>query len=137
MNPVDEIIKEHEDIERELIELEEITRSRIINYPNLSHVLNKICIMWDKHEKKEEEEIFPILEKKGFKIEVDEIYCQHGELRVHFDIIVNALLSGSEFNIKESLKHNGKTIIKKLREHKDFEDEILYIVPENIKSAIK
>jgi len=136
MNPVDELIKEHEEVERELLELEEITSSNIINLPNLIHVLNKICIMWDPHEKKENE-IFPLLEKKGFIIPIDEILCQHGELKTHFNIISKAIKSGSEFNIKNSLNFNGKTIIKKLREHKDFEDEILYTIPEDIKLSIE
>ncbi len=131
MNPIKELIKEHEDIERELIELEEISNTRIVNIPNLSHVLNKIIIMWNQHEEKEEQ-IFQTLEKLGYKIPIEKILCEHQDLKIHFSMISNALLSGSEFETKESLKHNGKTIIKKIREHKNFEDEILYTLPEDL-----
>ena len=60
MNPLEQLKKEHEDIERELIELETIIEEEIINYPNLLHVFKNLCEIWDIHEEKEEK-IFPVL----------------------------------------------------------------------------
>jgi iron-sulfur cluster repair protein YtfE (RIC family) len=131
MNPVEELIKEHEEVERELLELEEITNAKVVNYPNLIHVLTKINLMWDKHENKEDE-VFPILEKKGFDIPIEKILCDHKDLNIHFKIISKAINSGNESETKQALLYNGKKIIKKLREHKDFEDEILFTLPKSL-----
>jgi len=45
---------------------------------------------------------------------------------------MNALDSGSEFNVKEALKTHGKKLIRDLRAHKAEEDEILYRIPEEL-----
>jgi|SRR3989344_5387889 len=50
MNPIEKIKQEHEDIERELLELETISQEAIINYPNLLHVFNKLHDAWNQHE---------------------------------------------------------------------------------------
>lgn len=131
MDPVKELIKEHEEIERELLELEEISKTKIVNYPNLIHVLNKVFRMWDEHERKEDR-IFPLLEKKGFKIPVERILFDHGELKKHLDVIKKAISKGNEFEVKKSLDSDGRNIIERLRRHKDFEDELLYTLPENL-----
>ncbi len=58
-NPIEMLKQEHEDIERELLEIEAIAEDENINYPNLVHVTGKLCKIWDEHEEKEEK-IFPI-----------------------------------------------------------------------------
>ena len=70
MNSIEKLKQEHEDIERELFELEQIMGDETINYSNLIHVIKKLCEIWDEHEQKEER-IFPILEHEKIKIPED------------------------------------------------------------------
>lgn len=131
MNPVEEIKKEHEDIERELLELEEISNGNVINYSNLVHVLTNLYNVWDNHEKKEDK-IFPILEKKEkLVIPVKEMLFQHKELKPSKNAIEKAINSGSEFEIRKALNNHVGIIIKKLREHYREEDEVLYTLALN------
>lgn len=134
MGPIEELKLEHEQIERELIELESISQSEIINYPNLVHVFGRLCEFWDPHEEKEEK-IFPILEKENIKIPVKTILFEHRELRKDRDKMQEAINSGSEIEMKKALGTSGKVIIKKLRRHMDDEDNILYTIsPDELSS---
>lgn len=126
-DPIEKIKNEHEDIERELLELETVMEFSQINYSNLVHVLKKLTNLWEKHESKEEEFIFPLLERKNnFKMPVEKFGFEHKELKPHRESIVQAINSGNEEKVKIKLKEDGKEIIKKLREHIESEDEILY-----------
>jgi len=126
---IEELKKEHLDIERELIELEEIIKSDIINYSNLVHTMKKIYLVWDMHEKKEEI-LFLFLEEwsNGLTIPVERMMFEHKELKPHKEAINNAINSGNDEEVKKALEENGRFIIIKLQEHIDFEDEILYRV---------
>jgi DUF438 domain-containing protein len=125
MNPIEKLEKEHEDIEIELVELEEISASEEINYPNLIHVFRKLCEIWNEHERKEEK-VFSIFKKEEIVVPVKTMLCDHGELRPYREKIVNAIDSGNEFKVKQVLDEAGKTFIAKLRKHIQDEDEILY-----------
>jgi len=125
MNCIDLLKKEHEDIERELLEFEDIINFEEINYPNLIHTFNKLSYIWNEHENKEEK-VFPILEKERIKMPVYRMLFEHRDLRSHKQEIINAINSGNEGKIKQALELHGKKIIAKLREHIKFEDEILY-----------
>jgi len=129
MNPIDKLKKEHENIERELLELETIMEDmgEGINYPNLVHVFKKLCYIWDEHEENEEK-IFPILEKEKIKVPVEKMLFEHKELKKYKKKILNAINSGSEYEIKKALEDNCEIIIKKLREHISDEDEVLYTI---------
>jgi len=124
-NPIETLEQEHEDIERELIELEEIMQSEEVNYPNLIHVFNGLCKIWDEHEKKEEK-IFPVLKKEKIKMPVYTMMCEHKDLRGHRKAILESMNSGSEIKIKKALEEHGKIMITKLRKHINDEDEVLY-----------
>jgi len=140
MNPIDELKQEHEEIERELIELDSIIEvmDEEINYPNLIHVFKKLCEIWDEHEEKEER-LFPILEKERLKPPVETMLFEHKLLKPHRDALKKAIDSGNDFELKEVLENNCVVIIKTLREHINDEDEILYTItleeftPEEIK----
>jgi len=129
MNPIDYLKQEHEDIERELIELETIINDmdNEINYPNLVHVFRKLHKIWNEHEKKEDE-FFPILERKRINIPVEKMLFEHKLLRKHKTAVYKAFISGSEFEIKKALNNDLKIIIEKLREHINDEDDVLYIL---------
>ena len=129
MNPIDILKQEHEDIERELIELETIIEdmNEGINYPNLIHVYERLCKLWNEHEQKENK-LFPIMEKEKIKIPVEEMLFEHKLLKPHRDALNHAIKSGNESELKKALDNNCVVIIKKLRQHISDEDEILYTI---------
>ena len=122
MNPIEKIKRDHEDIERELIELETIMETDNINYSNLVHVLRKLHDMWDDHEEFEVV-VFNDLKNRGYEIPIEKILFEHGNFAEHREKIIRAIESGSETGVKASLFDDGKFIIEKIRAHKDFEDE--------------
>ncbi|MBR9705687.1 hypothetical protein GOV14_01505 [Candidatus Pacearchaeota archaeon] len=127
MNQIEILKDEHEIIERELIELDEIIESEDINYPNLLHVLKNLIKIWDPHEKREES-VFKILEKENIKIPVEQMFFGHKKLKKHKDAIIKAIEAGSDYKLKKALHEHGTVISKELREHINFEDEILYTI---------
>lgn len=130
-NIAEEIKRAHFDIERELIELEEIMSAESMNYSNLLHVFKKILSIWNSHEK-EEEEFFKALVKKNYGIPYNKILFEHGALLRYRNLIVRAFSSGSEAKIKECMQTKGKKIITLLREHMQFENEIIYRIPNEV-----
>ena len=125
MNFIVELQKEHELIERELLEMETIIASETINYANLIHVSKKLTELWDKHEK-EEERIFPLLKHEDIIVPVRAMFFEHSQLSPHRHALVNAINSANDSKIKEALDKHAKVIIEKLREHINQEDEVLY-----------
>jgi DUF438 domain-containing protein len=123
-----ELIDEHELIERDLIELETIMNTSIINFPNLIHVLKKLKDFFNRHEQKEEK-FFGELSKKGFTIPVKKIDFEHGRLKKDMDMLINVINSGSENETHTVLYRNGKDLINNLRKHMNDEDWILYALP--------
>lgn len=124
-NPIDKLKEQHEFIERELIELETIAGASDVNFSNLAHVWKRLLLLWEEHENLEES-IFPIMEKEKIKIPVKKMLFEHKELRVHKEAIRKALETGN--NLKFVLENNVKTVIRKLREHIESEDQILYTI---------
>jgi hypothetical protein len=125
MNSIEKLKQEHEELERDLIELESIMQENTINYPNLIHTLKNLVECWDKHEQKEEL-IFPILKHERIIVPVEKMMFDHKNLKPHKEAMSKAINSGSEFEIKNALNTHGKIIIEKLRKHINDEDEILY-----------
>jgi hypothetical protein len=126
-----ELKLEHEQIERELIELETIVNSSYINYPNLHHVLRKIKEIWDKHEEKEEI-FFTGLYKKGFTIPVKKATFEHGHLKKAMDSLIKGFQSGSEDDMRNLLVNQGKKLLNEMRQHMSDEDWIFYALPKTI-----
>jgi len=125
MNPIDFMKKEHEDIERELIELETMSEDAEINLSNLAHTFKKLHTLWDGHEKREEK-LFRLLKKDDIVIPVKKMLLEHQKLAKHKDAVYNALNSGSEIKIKTALNENVPAILTELRSHIADEDEVLY-----------
>lgn len=126
-NPLERLKQEHLEIERELVELETIMEFETVNYSNLKNVFEKLCEIWDYHEEKEER-LFPVLELDQIKIPVKEMTFSHKDLRPHKEAIKKAIASGSEFEMKKSLKNNGRIMIEKLRKHIEDEENVLYSI---------
>ena len=129
-----EFKKEHELIERELVELETIMHTFPVNYSNLVHVLKRLYPFWESHEEKESI-FFKALAKKGYTIPIKKIFFEHGQLKKHRDNLLNALHSGSEDKTHDALMHDGKAMISKLRKHMTDEDWILYALPKSVQQT--
>ncbi len=124
MDQIETLEQEHEQIERELLELEEIFESEEVNYGNLVHVFKKLHGLWNEHEEKEEK-FFSILEKDQIKVHVKKMLFEHKVLRLYKEAMLKAINSGSELEMKKALNENAVVIIKKLREHIIDENESL------------
>ena len=128
MNVIEVLKKEHRDIERELLELEGILQDSIegvINYPNLLHTCEKLHELWNLHELREER-IFPVFKRERIVIPVKTMMFEHRKLKKHKDALNLALESGSDAKIRRALEGHVRIIIKELREHINYEDEVLY-----------
>ncbi len=125
MTIIEDLKTEHQEIERELLELETIRNSQEINYSNLLHVLKNLYNLWDNHEKKEEE-FFPRLEKIAIIIPVKTMQSEHIALKPHKEALKRAIDSGTDTDVKKALHVDATIFIEKLRKHIEFEDEVLY-----------
>jgi len=129
MNQIQELIQEHQAIEREILELETVISEELINYPNLLRTCERLYKMWNTHETNEER-VFPVLSKQGYVIPVTIMHFEHMALKPHIRKLKQTLQSGNDFEIKKALHINLKIIIAKIRAHIEKEDEILYrIIP--------
>ena len=130
MNPIGELRKEHIAIERELFELESIMEDELINYPNLVHTFRNLCEIWDPHEH-EEEKIFAIMSREKVDVPVSVMTCEHKDISGHIGAFKNAINSGDDSAVRDSLKEDLRVIVNKIREHMLQEDEVLYSVALN------
>ena len=128
MNPIEKVIEEHDNIERELIELEEVLASDEVNYSNLLHSLKKVTELWNDHENKEEK-LFTILAKEEVRIPVFKMGFDHRRLRGHREAILQAIAFGSEALVKEAMEKDGEYIIAALKRHMNDEEGILRMIP--------
>jgi DUF438 domain-containing protein len=81
--------------------------------------------LWNKHETKEER-IFPILKHEKIVMPVKKMLFEHRELAPHKKALIDAVNSGNNARIKETLDKSLKIIIEKLKKHINLEDEILF-----------
>jgi len=125
MSFIKKLKQEHEQLERELLELETIIESERINYPNLIHVYKRLHDFWNAHEIKEED-IFKILKHEKIVIPVKKMIFEHKQLKPLKEALINAINSGNEERIKDTLEGSARVIIGKIRSHINFEDEVLY-----------
>ena len=140
MKTIERLEKEHEYIERELVEIE--TLEEEINIPNLAHTFKKLHKLWDEHENKEEK-LFSVLKKEEIVMPVKKMRLEHKKLKKYKDAIYRAINSGSEEEIRKVLNKDVPIILKELRKHIADEDEVLYritlelLTPEEIKKLDK
>lgn len=132
MKAVQELLEEHDEIERNLGELEEVINELkyegIVNFPNLLHTVKTLHGIWDRHEAKEDK-IFPIFRKERIRIPVKTMMFEHGLLKTHNDKIKEAI--GSNHNLKEVLEKHGHDLIYLLRNHMKREEDILMTITDN------
>ncbi len=135
MHPVDILKEEHKHILKNIDELEEIlnkTReARDFNrikseLKKLEHVAH-IFMEAESHHKREEDALFPELEKKGVEGPPSVMRMEHEELRKRKKEIAKLVEKSKDLKIFSSaLEENGSFIIQVLREHIDKENNILY-----------
>jgi hypothetical protein len=132
MEFIEKLKEEHEEVERELVELEEVMENPEVNYSNLVHVLKKLYNLWDAHEQKEEL-IFGKFKREKILVPVRKMHFDHEYLRKHKDSIKEAIESGSELKLKNCFESDVKQLIIKLRRHMESEEMGLFVVPfENV-----
>ena len=129
MKVIDNLRKDHEAIERELLELETIRDAEVLNYINLAHTFKRLYELWNKHEELENN-VFSLLEKDRIKVPVKKMLFEHKILRQHKEMMFRAISSGSEAKMREALDSNLSVILKELRKHMNSEDEVLFTISE-------
>ncbi len=125
MDPVVVLRKEHEVIEIELSELDFIMDSEELNYSNLVHTFWKICELWERHEKMEEE-LFEVMKREGFEIPIESILLEHESLRGRVKRITDAINSGSDFEVRKALAKEMREFVDVVRKHSEDEEEVLF-----------
>ena len=125
--------QEHELIEQELIELETIMKTEVINYPNLIHTLKKLNVAWESHERREHS-YFDQLNAHGLKMP-GRISLNNGKLKRCWNNLINALRSGSEFKTREALMTYGTSLINEIRQQMVKEDGVLYALPQELQQT--
>ena len=73
-----------EKIERELIELEEIANTEVINCANLIHVYKKLIPLWDAHEQKEEKIAEELIDVLFYVLDASRLACPNIDMDVMF-----------------------------------------------------
>ena len=127
MNAIDILKKEHQELERELFELDAIMESEVINYPNLLHVFRRLCELWDPHEERETR-VFGVMERERVRVPVYKMTCGHRDLRGHIRKMKEAINSGSDYRIRKAFHDDLRVIVGKIRRHMLMEDEVLYTI---------
>jgi hypothetical protein len=128
MNIFETLKKEHQKIERELIEIETVVDGETINYPNLFHVFKKFNNLWNNHEKKEEK-LFSILSQMQINSEIERLLFDHREIRGHKKVIADSIKSGDETEIKASLDTDAQMLIEKIKKHFEIEAPLFSDIP--------
>lgn len=135
MHPVDILKEEHKHILKNIDVLEEILektkKAKDFNgikkeLKSLEHVAH-VFIEAESHHKREEDALFPELEKKGIDGPPSVMRIEHEELRKRKKTIAKLADAPKDFKkFSTELEENGSFIIQVLREHIDKENNILY-----------
>lgn len=103
-----------------------------VNPQHLDRILEFIKIFADKcHHAKEQELLFPAMEKAGIRREqgpIGVMFAEHNKAREHFKTFSEATTQFKSGNSKAAAKivENAKAYIRILFAHIDKEDEVLY-----------
>jgi hemerythrin-like domain-containing protein len=130
MNPLEILMREHEIIRKELTELEEMTFSVSVNTRDFSFLFKKFFEIWDSHEWKEEK-LLRVFSEEGVKIPVEQLSFEHGALREYKEMIMEAINSGDEEQIKTLLGGACGELIDLLKAHIMAEEDIFANIPFN------
>lgn len=153
-HPLHTLISEHEFILNFLQELEDLNSffQKALSGGNNKEELKKLenvaehLVGAEPHHKREEEVLFPEIEKRGVLGPPDVMRQEHEKLREYKKELKNIVENFSEMNImdfKKKLKEVSENLVLMLREHIGKENDILYplalqaIPEENLWQEIK
>ncbi|MEM2914087.1 MAG: DUF438 domain-containing protein [Candidatus Bathyarchaeia archaeon] len=132
-HPIQILREEHEVILQKIEELRRILEKPAKNYDE--HELNKLkdivhhLIEAESHHKREEEALFPELERKGITGPPKVMQMEHEELRAHKKALKELLETHKKLSYKNflsTLKEHGSYIVQNLDSHIFKENNILY-----------
>lgn len=130
---LEELSAEHKKILEKLKELEKNIKDTEIDKEKIKEFLNFTENFAEPHHQKEENVLFPALEKKGIPKEggpIGVMLFEHETEREHIKKLEKALKE----NQKEKVKEEAENIISLLREHIDKEENVLYPWAKNVLS---
>ncbi|MDO8436212.1 MAG: hemerythrin domain-containing protein [bacterium] len=130
-NCIDELKDDHKKILEALDELEKNVDSLTINKEGIKEFLHFTETFAEPHHQKEEQVLFPALEKKGVPKEggpIGMMLFEHDTKRGYVKELRKALADGKEIGIKE----NAQNIIFLLRDHISKEENVLYPMAQEV-----
>lgn len=137
MHPIEILEKEHEKI-LENIDMLEKSIDKIRKGKSFSNIktempkLEKAAHVFEEaelHHKREEDVLFPLMEKKGIDGPPSVMRAEHVELRKRKKGLKNAVMNSKKMKYDEfagKIEENGDFIVSVLREHIGKENNILY-----------
>src|SRR3989338_10898264 len=132
-NCLEELRADHEEISKELGFLEEAMKESPVNKKQVEHFLRFTETFAEPHHRKEEEVLFPELEKKGVPNEggpIGMMLMEHATKREYVKNLKKAL----DENNEDEMKKNALAIVSLLGEHIFKENNILYPMAEDVLS---
>ena len=124
-NCIEELKSDHQNILKHLDDLEAVINKPTIDHAKIKEFLHFTETFAEPHHQKEEQVLFPALEKKGIPNEGGPIGMMLAEHTAKRDYLVK-MREGLEENNNIKLKENTKAMISLLRDHIYKEDNILY-----------
>ena len=124
-NCIEELKSDHQNILAHLDDLEKVINQLAINREKVEEFLHFTETFAEPHHQKEEQVLFPALEKKGIPNEggpIGMMLAEHAAKREYLVKMREAL----EENNEDKLKENTQAMISLLREHIYKENNILY-----------
>jgi hemerythrin-like domain-containing protein len=124
-NCIEELKSDHQNILAHLIDLEEAINQLKISHEKVEEFLHFTETFAEPHHQKEEQVLFPALEKKGIPNEggpIGMMLLEHATKRDYLAKMREALQENNESKLKE----NTQAMIFLLRDHIYKEDNILY-----------
>ncbi|MBI2054453.1 MAG: hemerythrin domain-containing protein [Candidatus Staskawiczbacteria bacterium] len=130
-NCIEELKSDHKNILKHLDDLEVVINQPAISREKIKEFLHFTETFAEPHHQKEEQVLFPALEKKGMPNEGGPIGMMLMEHTTKRDYLVK-IREALEENNDGKLKENTQAMISLLREHIYKEDNILYPCAEDI-----
>ncbi len=124
-NCIEELKSDHQNILKHLDDLETVINQPTIDYAKIKEFLHFTETFAEPHHQKEEQVLFPALEKKGIPNEGGPIGMMLIEHVAKRDYLVK-MRENLQENNNIKLKENTQAMISLLREHIYKEDNILY-----------
>jgi len=124
-NCIEELKSDHQNILKHLDSLEAVINQSTIDYAKIKAFLHFTETFAEPHHQKEEQVLFPALEKKGIPNEggpIGMMLLEHSTKRDYLTKMREAIKENDE----DKLKENTRAMISLLRDHIYKENNILY-----------